>query len=240
MSMTAFVPILSALDRLALAHVRGPQPEDDPRVTHVAFGTLVDYVRGLGSAAAREEVREHLAVCAHCERTASGLARLAEIAAAEMHCDVPDDVIDEAIALFTADPSDRQALTEIGGLFAGESRLAPLDDESRAVTAGQPRFLSFALPGGEIDVRLLVVEEQDGVSVSGQIMARAAGSSAAGWEITAHRTAHDQSMAQARATTGGLFQLRYDLPAAALLRFVNAGTSTPVDVAIDPESPTRT
>ena len=76
MGTTAFLPILSAFDRLFIGHTRGPAPGTQPAVTHVAFGILVDYVRGLGTAATREQVREHLSTCAHCGKTAGGLQRL--------------------------------------------------------------------------------------------------------------------------------------------------------------------
>ena len=45
----------------------GRAPADTP-----VFRQLVDYVRGLGTAAVREQVREHLATCPHCERSAAG------------------------------------------------------------------------------------------------------------------------------------------------------------------------
>jgi anti-sigma factor RsiW len=234
MATTAFLPILSALDWLFVGHAQGPEPEAQPGVTHVAFGTLVDYVRGLGSAAAREQVREHLATCAHCEKTAGRLTRLTEIAAAEIDCEVPDDVVDEAIALFTADPSDRRALADVGELLSGPSTSGPYGVAHPARAQARPRFLRFAARGGEIDVQLLVIEERGGVSVSGQIFPRNGGG--ADWEVTAHRTAREEAVGRTRATTGGLFQLHYDAPAAVLLRFVNAGAAAPVDVRIDGDS----
>ena len=143
------------------------------------------------------------------------------MAAADMDCEVPDDVVDEAIALFTADPSDRQALADISGLLSGQSRLSPFDAPD-AGALGRPRFLRFSAPGGEIDVQIMVVEEGDGVSVSGQISARQPGT-VVDWEISAHRTARAEAMGRTRASSGGLFQLRYDLPAAAVLRFSQCG-----------------
>ena len=218
MVRTSFLPILSALDRLFIGHARSPEPGTLPCVTHVAFGTLVDYVRGLGSAAAREQVREHLATCAHCEQTAGRLTQLAEIAAADADCDVPDDVVDEAIALFTKDTADRRALAGVDTIFSNQMRSAP-------------RFLRFGVPGGEIDVHLLVLEEGGGVSVSGQIISRKAGGPL-DWEVTAHRGSSREAIGRTRATEGGLFQLHYDAPAAALLRFANAAAE-PVDLPIE-------
>ena len=221
MVTTAFLPILSAFDRLFIGHAQGPAPGTQPAVTHLAFGTLVDYVRGLGTAAAREQVREHLSTCAHCEKTAGGLQRLADIAAAEMDCEVPDDVVDEAIALFTADGSDRCALTELDALFS-----------ERPSRGHQPRFLRFAPPGGEINVHLLVIVETGVVSVSGQIVANRGGTTL-DWEVSAHRVPGFDAIGRTRATSGGLFQLRYDAPPMALLRFNKSSGSEPVDISID-------
>jgi len=232
MVTTAFLPILSALDRLFIGHAACPEPGMHPSVTHVAFGTLVDYVRGLGSAAAREQVREHLETCSHCEHTAERLTRLAEMAAAEADCEVPDDVVEEAIALFTADAADRRALAGVESLFSSQTRHTPFDDEPEPVIAARPRFLRFAVPGGEIDVQLLVLDEDGAVSVSGQITSRKAGGPL-DWEVTAHRGSSDDAIARTRATSGGLFQLRYEAPATALLRFVNVRASEPVDLPID-------
>lgn len=235
MGTTAFLPILSAFDRLFIGHAQGPAPGTQPAVTHVAFGTLVDYVRGLGTAAAREQVREHLSTCAHCEKTAAGLKRLAEIAAAEMDCEVPDDVVDDAIALFTADAADRRAVADLDAFFADRPGLGRYEDESDAndsPAASQPRFLRFAAPGGEIDVHLLVIVETGVVSVSGQIVANRGGTPL-DWEVSAHRGPGFDAIGRTRATSGGLFQLRYDAPAMALLRFNKSSGSAPVDIAID-------
>jgi hypothetical protein len=248
MVATAFLPILSALDRLFIGHARpstrrvtrrwaslrtGPEPGTHPCVTHLDFGTLVDYVRGLGSPAAREQVREHLATCAHCEHTAGRLTRLAELAAADADCEVPDDVVDEAIALFTADAADRRALAGVDDIFSSQTRRAPFDDgEPEAIAAAPPRFLRFAAPRGEIDVHLLVLEERGCVSVSGQIISRKAGGRL-DWEVTAHRGSSHEAIGRTRATEAGLFQLHYDAPAAALLRFANAAAPEPVDLPIE-------
>jgi len=234
MGTTAFLPILSAFDRLFIGHAQGPAPGTQPAVTHLAFGTLVDYVRGLGTAAAREQVREHLSTCAHCEKTAAGLKRLAEIAAAEMDCEVPDDVVDDAIALFTADAADRRAVADLDAFFADRPSRGRYEDESdseESAAASQPRFLRFAAPGGEIDVHLLVIVEAGVVTVSGQIVARNGGP--LDWEVSAHRAPNRDAIGRTRATSGGLFQLRYDPPAMALLRFNQSSDSAPVDISID-------
>jgi anti-sigma factor RsiW len=211
----------------------GPEPGTRPCVTHVAFGTLVDYVRGLGSTAAREQVREHLSTCAHCEQAASRLTRLAEIGAADIDSEVPDEVVDEAIALFTSDASDRRALTDVDRFFTARSRSRLDDERPESRLRSQPRFLRFAAPDGEIDVHLLVIEETGVVLVSGQIVARKDGAPL-DWEVSAHRGPDRDAIDRRRATPGGLFQLRYEAPAAALLRFVNLGApSGCVDVPID-------
>jgi len=234
MATTAFLPILSALDRLFIGHARGPEPGTQPCVTHVAFGTLVDYVRGLGSAAAREQVRDHVATCAHCRQTAEGLMRLTEIAAADIDSEVPDDLVDEAIALFTSDASDRRALADVDRFFTDRSR-STLDDETPDFRAkGQPRFLRFAPPGAGFDVHLLVIEETTVVLVSGQIVARKAGEPV-DLAVSVHRGPDRDTIGRTRATPAGLFQLRYDAPAAAVLRFINADDSEPVVVPIDDE-----
>jgi anti-sigma factor RsiW len=203
-------------------------------VTHVAFGTLVDYVRGLGSTAAREQVREHLSTCAHCEQTASRLARLAEIAAADIDSEVPDEVVDEAIALFTSDASDRRALAEVDFFFLDRPRRTPDDGTAGFMARSQPRFLRVTPPGAGIDVQLLVIEQTGVVLVSGQIVARKAGEPV-DLAVSVHRGPDRDTIGRTRATSGGLFQLRYDPPAAAVLRFVSAGDSEAVVVPIDDE-----
>ncbi len=69
-------------------------------MTHVAFPTLVDYVRGLGSAASRVPVRRHLATCARCASAAASFARLTAIARADVDAEPPDAVVSAAIELF--------------------------------------------------------------------------------------------------------------------------------------------
>ena len=203
-------------------------------MTHVAFGTLVDYVRGLGSTAARERVRDHLSRCAHCQQTAGGLTRLAELAAADIDCEVPDDVVDEAIALFTADASGRRALADVDRSFSEPPHRAA-DERRHSGAPRQPRFLRFAPPGGAIDVHLLVIEETGMVLVSGQIVARKAGEPV-DLEVSAHRAPNPDAIGRTRATPGGHFQLRYDAPATAVLRFVNPAATESFDVAIDEEA----
>ena len=247
MGPTAFLPILSALDRLFIGQARGPStrrldrwasvrtgpaPGTRPCVTHVDFGTLVDYVRGLGSDAAREQVREHLATCAHCDHTAERLTLLTEIAAADADCEVPDEVVDEAIALFTADAADRRALAGVDDIFSSQTRRTRFDDGEPEAVAAAPRFLRFAAPGGDIDVHLLVLEERGRVSVSGQIISRKAGGRL-DWAVTAHRGSSHEAIGRTRATEAGLFQLHYDAPAAALLRFANAEAPEPVELPIE-------
>jgi anti-sigma factor RsiW len=232
MATTAFLPILIALDRLFVAHTRGLTARTRPCVTHVAFGTLVDYVRGLGSPAAREQVREHLSTCVHCEQTAGRLTRLAEIAAADADGEVPDEVVDEAIALFTSDAADRRALADVDRLSSRRSRRTGHDADPDNGRQAPPRFIRFAAPEGEIDVHLLVIEEREVVTVSGQIIAREA-DAPLDWEVSAHRASGADAIATTRATAAGLFQLRYDAPAAALLRLVNAAASQPVNLPIE-------
>ncbi len=104
-------------------------------------------------------------------------------------------------------------------------------DSEESAAASQPRFLRFAAPGGEIDVHLLVIVEAGVVSVSGQIVARNGGP--LDWEVSAHRAPNRDAIGRTRATSGGLFQLRYDPPAMALLRFNQSRDSAPVDISID-------
>ena len=86
-------------------------------MTHLAFGSLVDYVRGLGAPAMRDYIRDHLALCPLCDRSVSRLLHFAEIACAEFDCDAPDTVEEEAIALFTAEPAERRASSDVSILF---------------------------------------------------------------------------------------------------------------------------
>jgi hypothetical protein len=117
------------------------------------------------------------------------------------------------------------------------SRLA-VDSARRAAYAGdvepklRRRFLRFEVPGGGVDVHLLVIDESAGISIAGQITARAPGGALDG-DVTAHRESGQRPIAQTRATTGGMFQLRSDPPAAALLHFIIPGVSDPINVSID-------
>jgi hypothetical protein len=229
MVSTAFLSILSALDRPSVEQARDSKPGTPSCVTHLPFGTLVDYVRGLGTAAEREHVRMHLFTCPACERSASRLVRLADIASAEIDCCAPDEVVDDAIALFTSDPSSRQAVSDISGLVVDSSRRAAYGGEPG--DRGRLRFLRFEAAGGEIDVHLLVIEERVGVSVAGQISARTT-DRALDAEVSVHREGGQPPIAHTRANISGLFQLRYDAPAAVLLHFVFAGVPNPIDVPI--------
>jgi anti-sigma factor RsiW len=230
MVSTAFLSILSALDRPSVEQARDSKPGTPSCVTHLPFGRLVDYVRGLGTAAEREHVRLHLFACPACERSASRLARLADIASAEIDCCAPDEVVDDAIALFTSDPSSRQAVSDISGLMVDSSRRAAYGGGEPG-DRGRLRFLRFEAAGGEIDVHLLVIEERLSVSVAGQINARTTDGPLDA-EVSAHRESGQPPIARTRANISGLFQLRYDAPAAALLHFVIAGAPKSIDVPI--------
>jgi len=229
MVTTPSLSILNTLDVL-VEQARASKHGARSCVTHLPFGNLVDYVRGLGTSADREQVRLHLVSCPPCERSSSRLMRLAEIAGAEMDCSAPDDVVDEAIALFTSDPSSRQAVSDVSRLMVDSSRRAAYGGVEPG-DRGRLRFLRFEAAGGEIDVHLLFIEESLGVSVAGQISA-----GTTDWpldaEVSVHRQAGEPPIAQTRANISGLFQLRYDAPAAGLLHFVIAGLPTPIDVPI--------
>jgi hypothetical protein len=225
---------VDTLDRSRVDDAQDPEPGARFSLTHLAFGTLVDHVRGMDSASTREQVRQHLSCCLQCERAAKQMARLAEISRAEIDCGPPDDVVDQAIALFTSPSSSRQAVWDV-------SRLA-VDPARRAAHAGEVepgfrrRFLRFAAANGQVDVHLLVIEERVGISIAGQITAPTTGGPLDG-EVTVRREPGQPPIAQARATPGGMFQLRYDAPAAALLHFIIPGVSAPIDVSIDFNTP---
>jgi hypothetical protein len=230
MVTTPFLSILNTLDVL-VEPARDSKPGARSCVTHLPFGNLVDYVRGLGTAADREQVRLHLVCCPSCERSSSRLMRLAEIACAEMECSAPDEVVDEAIALFTSDQASRQAVSDVSRLMVDSSRRAASGDDVEPGDRGRLRFLRFEAAGGEIDVHLLFIEERLSVSVAGQISA-----ATTDWpldaEVCVQREAGQPPIAQTRANVSGLFQLRYDAPVAGLLHFVIAGLPTPIDVPI--------
>jgi putative zinc finger protein len=230
MVTTPFLSILNTLDVL-VEQARDSEPGARSCVTHLPFGRLVDYVRGLGTAIEREQVRLHLFSCPPCERSASRLMRLAEIACAEMDCSAPDEVVEDAIALFTSEPSSRQAVSDISRLVVDSSRRSAYGGGFVPGDRGRLRFLRFEAEGGEIDVHLLVIEESVGVSVAGQISARMT-DRALDAEVSVHRKAGQPPIAHTRANISGLFQLRYDAPASVLLHFVFAGVPNPIDVPI--------
>ena len=227
MMSTTFLSILNG----PVDHAQDPTLGVRPSVRHLSFGRLVDYVRGLGTAAARDQVRDHLAACPQCERSASRLARLAEAVRAEMDDCAPSEVVDEAIALFPTDASDRLALADLNRIMVDPSRRravgADVDREDRP----RRRFLRIAPDRSEIAVHLLVIEDLEGSVIAGEISARTAGGRLDG-AVSVHRAPGEPPIAETRATDGGLFQLRYGAPAGAWLHVV-VGGELPIDVFID-------
>ena len=230
MLSTAFLSILNRL----VDYAQDPALGVRSCVRHLPFGRLVDYVRGLGTAAARDQVREHLASCPQCDRSASRLTRLAEVAWADMDemddC-VPDEVVDEAIALFPSDASDRLAVSDLGRLVSDPSRRGAFGGDVDLEPPHKRRFLRIAPGGSEIAVHLLVIENLHGVSIAGEISARTAGRPLDG-AVSVHRGPGQPPIAETRASDGGLFHLRYRAPASALLHLV-VGGELPIDVFID-------
>ena len=235
MVSTAIASTPHALDRRAVDHERDSGHGSRTSVTHLAFGTLVDYVRGLGTPAAREQVHRHLSSCVGCNRSVTGLARFADIAYAEMDCHAPEEVVDEAISLFSSEPSDRRALSDVNSVFFARSRRAASGGECQPVGGRRQRFLRFKAAISEIDVDLLIIEENQVVSVAGQITTRKKGRSVDG-RVSAHRGSDQRPIAQTRASDGGLFLLSYDSPAAAVLAFLIPGNSATISVRIDIDS----
>jgi hypothetical protein len=228
MLSTAFLSILNGL----VDYAQDPAFEARSCVRHLSFGRLVDYVRGLGTAAARDQVREHLASCPQCEQSASRLTRLAEVAWSEMDACAPDEVVDEAIALFPADASDRLAVSDLGRLMSDPSRRRAFGgDVDLEPRHEQRRFLRIAPGSGEITLHLLVIEDVHGVSIAGEISARTAGRPLDG-AVSVHRGPGQPPIAETRASDGGLFQLRYRAPAGAWLHLV-VGGELPIDAFID-------
>lgn len=227
MLSTAFLSILNGL----VDYAQDPAFEAGSCVRHLSFGRLVDYVRGLGTAAARDQVREHLASCPQCERSASRLARLAEVAWSDMDACAPDEVVDEAIALFPSDASDRLAVSDLGRLMSDPSRRSAFGGDVDLEPRHGRRFLRIAPGGGEITLHLLVIEDVHGVSIAGEISARTAGRPLDG-AVSVHRGPGQPQIAETRASDGGLFRLRYGAPAGALLHVV-VGGELPIDVFID-------
>ena len=227
MISTTFLSILNGL----VDHAQDPAPGARSGVRHLSFGRLVDYVRGLGTAAGRDRVREHLASCPKCERSASRLTRLAEAVRSEMDNCAPSDVVDEAIALFPSDASDRLALSDLSRIMIDPSRRRAFGADVDLEPRPRRRFLRIAPDRGEIEVHLLVIEDREGMSIAGQISARTAGRPLDG-AVSVHRAPGEPPIAETRASDGGLFQLRYGAPAGAWLHLV-VGGELPVDVFID-------
>ena len=230
MLSTAFLSILNGL----VDYAQDPVFEARPCVRHLSFGRLVDYVRGLGTAAARDQAREHLASCPQCERSASQLTRLAEVAWSEMDTCAPDKVVDEAIALFPSDAADRLAVSDLGRLMSDPSRRRAFGGEVDLEPRQGRRFLRIAPGSGEITLHLLVIEDVHGVSIAGEISARTAGRPLDG-AVSVHRGPGQPPIAETRASDGGLFHLRYGAPAGALLHLV-VGGELPIDVFIDDDA----
>lgn len=197
-------------------------------MTHVSFGTLIDYVRGVGSSDTRDLVRQHLAACARCAEDAARFARLAAIARADADTDPPDEVVARAIALFNAPRQGVQAPSDVARLVfdsATEPAPGPLDQTAVA----RARVLWFE--AADIDVQLMVTQQSVRVSVAGQISARTTGDPLNG-AVSAHRGSGQRAIARTQSNDSGEFRLDYEAPAAALLTFVVAGAAAPIDVLV--------
>jgi len=227
MISTTFLSILNGL----VDHAQDPALGARSGVRHLSFGRLVDYVRGLGTAAGRDRVRDHLASCPRCERSASRLTLLAEAMRSEMDDCAPDHVVDEAIALFPQDASDRLALSGLDGIMVDRSRRRAFGADVDLEARPRRRFLRIAPDRGEIKVHLLVIEDREGISIAGQISARTAGRPLDG-AVSVYRAPGEPPVVEARATDGGLFQLQYRAPAGAWLHLV-VGGELPIDVFIE-------
>ena len=198
------------VDEHALEH-GSPTP-----VEHLAFGMIVDYVRGCSALAAREQAHRHLSSCLRCTRSLAGVARLMEIACAEIECCAPDDVIDEAISLFTSEPADRRVVADINSMFVDSSRQDRHQYDCEAPGRSRHRFLRFNAADRDIKTDLLLIEENQVVTVAGQISARQSRRPVGG-NVTAYRVSGTSAIAQTRIGTGGLFVLSYQSPASARL-----------------------
>jgi len=230
MMSTTFLSILNGL----VDYVQDPALGVRSCVRHLSFGRLVDYVRGLGTAATRDQVREHLAACPRCERSAGRLTRLAELVRSEMDVCAPDDVVDEAIALFPPDASDRLALSDLSRIMVDPSRRGAFGADVDLEARPRRRFLRIAPDRGEIEVHLLVIADREGISIAGEISARTAGRPLDG-AVSLHRAPGEPPIAETRASDGGLFQLRYSVPAGAWLHLV-VGGELPIDVFVDADA----
>jgi hypothetical protein len=234
MMSTTFLSILNGL----VDYAQDPALVARSGVRHLSFGRLVDHVRGLGTAAARDQVREHLASCPQCERSASRLTRLAEVVRSEMDDCAPDHVVDEAIALFPSDASDRLALSDLSRIMVDPSRRRAFDADVDLKPPPRRRYLRIAPGRGEIEVHLLVIEDLEGVSIAGEISARTAHRPLDG-AVSAHRAPGEPPIAETRASDGGLFHLRHSAPAGAWLHLV-VGGELPIDVFVDVDAVTDT
>ncbi len=226
MMSTTFLSILNGL----VDYAQHPAPGARSCVRHLSFGRLVDYVRGLGTAAARDQARDHLASCPQCERSASRLKRLAEAVRSEIDECAPDQVVDEAIALFPSDASDRLALSDLDRIMVDPSRRSGFGADVDLEARPRRRFLRIAPGRGEVEVHLLAIEDREGISIAGEISART-GRPLDG-AVSVHRAPGEPPIAETRASDGGLFQLQYGAPAGAWLHLV-VGGELPIDVFID-------
>ena len=195
---------------------------------HVPLERLIDYARGLGTAATRGHVLEHVLDCQLCAQCVERLSRLAAIVRAEDDAEPPDDVVDAAIALFRSLPSRENVPPAMGRLVFDSANEFPSDAAHPAA-----RLLRFETPG-DIELELLVTERQAGVSVSGQMTARTTGGSLTG-SVSAYREPGHQVIASARSTDEGEFRLDYDLPVDVELRFIIAGLLAPILISVVPE-----
>ena len=167
---------------------------------------IVDYVRGCSARAAREQAHRHLSSCLRCTRSLAGVARLMEIACAEIECCAPDDVIDEAISLFMSEPADRRVVADINSMFVDSSRQDPISVPLRG-----PGPESTSLPAvqnaadRDIKTDLLLIEENQVVTVAGQIQ-RAPKPPACRWERhRLSRVGHERDCPHSHRHLGGCF-----------------------------------
>ena len=198
-------------------------------MTHLPFGTMIDYVRDLGSGATREVVRAHLAECPRCAAAVTRLGRLAAIARAEAVSEPPDEVVNAAIALFNGPPPDHRSVADMARLvFDSASEQPPPQPDQ---TGASSRVLRFETADHGIDLHLLVTEYQVRVSVAGQITTRVANGPVIG-AISAHRELGQRPLARTRFTDSGEFRLDYAPPAAAILQVVVSGSPLPITVVV--------
>jgi hypothetical protein len=197
-------------------------------VPHVALETLIDYARGLCSAANRADVLAHLLDCELCAGCAARLTRLAAIARVTPEAEPPVDVVNAAIALFHSLPSRTNVPPAMGRLVFDSANELPSDDASTA------RLLRFETPG-DIELELLVTQRHAGVSVSGQVTARITGGPLTS-SVSAYREPEHEVIASSKSSDEGEFRLDYDPPVDALLRFIIAGVLAPIHIFVIPEA----